>query len=371
MIVDSIYSQLPWPEHALAQAASVTEAKPARLATAANAREVIFMVLLGGLVERRGWVAARVLSKAFRSIDECCRWRRDFQDSSANFSKTKCTLIFQTTLFINLNLVSGVAILSFLLHVATIITIMDDDGSNANKKASKSLPEGAAATLKAWMMSPENITHPYPTPQDQALLMQKTGIDEKQLKNWFTNARRRIWKPMLKKQLEEGKLTTVAGVGVVTVPPDGAAAAAADAAAALTGLPPPSVTPAAAATGGEPLYGMPPTDGNVHIMPQQQQYHLQPTYQYGQWPQGPGQGQQYGQQPGMMPIQSNVFFGRHAVLMELFARDQELVRQAAEGARLQVMARAALMGGSSGGGGDVGAGGIAIGGGQNDKVEGI
>jgi hypothetical protein len=38
------------------------------------------------------------------------------------------------------------------------------------------------------------------------MLMQKTGIDKKQLKNWFTNARRRIWKPMLKKQLEAGKL---------------------------------------------------------------------------------------------------------------------------------------------------------------------
>ena len=26
--------------------------------------------------------------------------------------------------------------------------------------------------------------------------MAQTGIDKKQLKNWFTNARRRIWKPM-------------------------------------------------------------------------------------------------------------------------------------------------------------------------------
>ena len=34
--------------------------------------------------------------------------------------------------------------------------------------------------------------------------MAKTGIDKKQLKNWFTNARRRIWKPMLKKQMDNG-----------------------------------------------------------------------------------------------------------------------------------------------------------------------
>ena len=33
-------------------------------------------------------------------------------------------------------------------------------------------------------------------PEDQQSLMAQTGIDKKQLKNWFTNARRRIWKPM-------------------------------------------------------------------------------------------------------------------------------------------------------------------------------
>jgi hypothetical protein len=65
------------------------------------------------------------------------------------------------------------------------------------------------------LLSPEHFTHPYPTPQDQAMLMQKTGIDKKQLKNWFTNARRRIWKPMLKKQIEQGKLTTTSGNGLM------------------------------------------------------------------------------------------------------------------------------------------------------------
>ena len=85
----------------------------------------------------------------------------------------------------------------------------DDDGKG---KSRRELPTGAVATLKAWLLSPEHFTHPYPTPQDQIMLMQKTGIDKKQLKNWFTNARRRIWKPMLKKQLEQGKLTPT-GVG--------------------------------------------------------------------------------------------------------------------------------------------------------------
>lgn len=94
-----------------------------------------------------------------------------------------------------------------------------DGGGKAGKsKSRRELPAGAVQTLKAWLLSPEHFTHPYPTPQDQAMLMAKTGIDKKQLKNWFTNARRRIWKPMLKKQIEQGKLTTTGVPGGVAVP---------------------------------------------------------------------------------------------------------------------------------------------------------
>ena len=90
-----------------------------------------------------------------------------------------------------------------------------DDGDGKGKtKSRRELPQGAVATLKAWLLSPEHFSHPYPTPQDQAMLMQKTGIDKKQLKNWFTNARRRIWKPMLKKQIESGQLAASAAPGV-------------------------------------------------------------------------------------------------------------------------------------------------------------
>lgn len=88
----------------------------------------------------------------------------------------------------------------------------DGFGSKGRNKSRRELPAGAVATLKAWLLSPEHFTHPYPTPQDQAMLMEKTGIDKKQLKNWFTNARRRIWKPMLKKQIEQGKLTAAPGI---------------------------------------------------------------------------------------------------------------------------------------------------------------
>ena len=63
-------------------------------------------------------------------------------------------------------------------------------------RSRRELPTHAVEILKAWLTSPQHFHHPYPTPEDQQSLMAQTGIDKKQLKNWFTNARRRIWKPM-------------------------------------------------------------------------------------------------------------------------------------------------------------------------------
>lgn len=80
------------------------------------------------------------------------------------------------------------------------------EGGKGGKKPSRptrrgDLPPKAVATLKAWLLSPEHINNPYPTPRDQAMLLRETGIDRKQLRDWFVNARRRIWKPMIKKRL--------------------------------------------------------------------------------------------------------------------------------------------------------------------------
>lgn len=61
---------------------------------------------------------------------------------------------------------------------------MDEGAAGETKKTRRDLPEGAVATLKAWLLAPEHFAHPYPTPQQQTMLMQKTGIDSKQLKNW-------------------------------------------------------------------------------------------------------------------------------------------------------------------------------------------
>jgi len=62
------------------------------------------------------------------------------------------------------------------------------------RKAS-SLPVDTVEYLKAWMMSPEHIAHPYPTEQEKAQIMAETGIEMKQLTNWFVNNRKRFWKP--------------------------------------------------------------------------------------------------------------------------------------------------------------------------------
>ena len=52
-------------------------------------------------------------------------------------------------------------------------------------------------TLKEWMMSPEHIQYPYPTEAEKKRLCDKTGIDIYQLNNWFTNNRKRLWRPAM------------------------------------------------------------------------------------------------------------------------------------------------------------------------------
>ena len=89
-------------------------------------------------------------------------------------------------------------------------------------RKSMSLPAETVEYLKAWMMSPEHIAHPYPTEQEKAQIMADTGIELKQLTNWFVNNRKRYWKPrveaQLQKQRQEGK-TTVSLSTFSTPPP--------------------------------------------------------------------------------------------------------------------------------------------------------
>lgn len=69
------------------------------------------------------------------------------------------------------------------------------------KRSRRDLPSKAVAILKDWLLSPQHIEHPYPTNSDKEILMEKTGIGFKQLTNWFTNARKRIWMPLMRRRL--------------------------------------------------------------------------------------------------------------------------------------------------------------------------
>lgn len=71
------------------------------------------------------------------------------------------------------------------------------------RKKSASLPAETVEYLKAWMMSPEHIAHPYPTEQEKAQIMADTGIELKQLTNWFVNNRKRYWKPRVEASLQK------------------------------------------------------------------------------------------------------------------------------------------------------------------------
>jgi hypothetical protein len=75
-------------------------------------------------------------------------------------------------------------------------------GGRGQRKSS-SLPNETVEYLKAWMMSPEHIAHPYPTEQEKAHIMADTGIELKQLTNWFVNNRKRYWKPRVEARLHQ------------------------------------------------------------------------------------------------------------------------------------------------------------------------
>eukprot|EP00534_Pseudo-nitzschia_fraudulenta_P000520 CAMPEP_0201131472 /NCGR_PEP_ID=MMETSP0850-20130426/42830_1 /ASSEMBLY_ACC=CAM_ASM_000622 /TAXON_ID=183588 /ORGANISM="Pseudo-nitzschia fraudulenta, Strain WWA7" /LENGTH=634 /DNA_ID=CAMNT_0047401515 /DNA_START=362 /DNA_END=2266 /DNA_ORIENTATION=+ len=209
----------------------------------------------------------------------------------------------------------------------------EDGGGGGGKPRNKSrreLPTGAVATLKAWLLSPEHFTHPYPTPQDQVMLMQKTGIDKKQLKNWFTNARRRIWKPMLKKQLEQGKLATTGTNGGVAMPGMVPGLMVAN----MPGQP--SSAPIQAPTQsmqeiqvnqhGSQLYQTHPS-ASISATGQYHDPNAQASLNYPP-------SKTIAAAPGVLTTSNAQQIlsktDSHAVLMELFARDQDLVRQATE-----------------------------------------
>ncbi|XP_006656302.2 homeobox protein knotted-1-like 11 isoform X2 [Oryza brachyantha] len=59
------------------------------------------------------------------------------------------------------------------------------------KRRAGKLPGDTASTLKAWWQA--HSKWPYPTEEDKARLVQETGLQLKQINNWFINQRKRNW----------------------------------------------------------------------------------------------------------------------------------------------------------------------------------
>ncbi|GJP46959.1 hypothetical protein CLOM_g6196 [Closterium sp. NIES-68] len=60
------------------------------------------------------------------------------------------------------------------------------------------LPDEATGKLLAWWN--DHINWPYPTEQEKLQLMSKTGLDSRQVNNWFINQRKRHWNQQTKRQ---------------------------------------------------------------------------------------------------------------------------------------------------------------------------
>mmetsp|Transcript_2305 Transcript_2305/g.3095 ORF Transcript_2305/g.3095 Transcript_2305/m.3095 type:complete len:382 (+) Transcript_2305:152-1297(+) len=84
-----------------------------------------------------------------------------------------------------------------LNNLSVSLTVAD------RKRKTTSLPSSTVEYLKAWMMSPEHVAHPYPTEKEKCQIMADTGIELKQLTNWFVNNRKRYWKPRVEARLKQ------------------------------------------------------------------------------------------------------------------------------------------------------------------------
>uniref|UniRef100_A0A251RQE8 Putative ELK domain, KNOX1, KNOX2, Homeodomain-like protein n=1 Tax=Helianthus annuus TaxID=4232 RepID=A0A251RQE8_HELAN len=59
------------------------------------------------------------------------------------------------------------------------------------KRRAGKLPGNTTSVLKSWWQSHAKL--PYPTEEDKARLVQETGLQLKQINNWFNNQRKRNW----------------------------------------------------------------------------------------------------------------------------------------------------------------------------------
>ncbi|TKY73518.1 Homeobox protein knotted- 6 [Spatholobus suberectus] len=80
---------------------------------------------------------------------------------------------------------------NLLRRYSSYITNLKHEFSKKKKK--EKLPKEAKQILLAWWNI--HFKWPYPTEADKLTLAEWTGLDQKQVNNWFINQRKRHWKP--------------------------------------------------------------------------------------------------------------------------------------------------------------------------------
>lgn len=107
---------------------------------------------------------------------------------------------------------------SSMVSTSSLSSLKSKQGGSKALRKSSSLPGETVEYLKAWMMSPDHVAHPYPTEQEKFLIMEDTGIELKQLTNWFVNNRKRYWKPRVEARLQQHAVATVPTAHLVVSP---------------------------------------------------------------------------------------------------------------------------------------------------------
>lgn len=83
-------------------------------------------------------------------------------------------------------------------HIAALNAALPDDKNTSSSprdndavqpRKSRRLPPPSVRSLRSWLY--EHRAYPYPTEQEREELEKQTGLDKRQILNWFTNARRR------------------------------------------------------------------------------------------------------------------------------------------------------------------------------------
>lgn len=79
-------------------------------------------------------------------------------------------------------------------------------GNNSSEKKpnERRISPEAIKFLKEWLFA--NASHPYTSDQQRDELCRQTGLSRLQVKNWLTNSRRRLLRPMLAKLQKEGRV---------------------------------------------------------------------------------------------------------------------------------------------------------------------